>query len=141
MSFQPILLPLLAQVILTFAVWLYMYATRIAEIKRKRIDSQELANDTQVRLLLTDSVNPANNLRNLFEMPILFYVAILLTMALLIQDILIVRLAWGYVILRTIHSVVHCTYNRVMHRFITYAISCLFLALIWIRLAAYILMH
>ena len=90
--------------------------------------------------LLTDSANPSNNLKNLFEMPMLFYVAVVLALLLMIQDVLLVRLAWGFVILRFIHSVVHCTYNRVMHRFIAYAVSCLFLAFIWIRLASYILL-
>jgi hypothetical protein len=37
--------------------------------------------------------------------------------------------------------VVHCTYNRVMHRFIAYLASCLFLIFMWIRLAQYILMN
>jgi hypothetical protein len=141
MSFQPILAPLIAQVFLTFAVWLFMYATRFAEIRRKGIDAQDLSDRAAAQALLTDSANPSNNLKNLFELPILFYVAVLLSMVLLIQDTVLLRLAWGFVILRAVHSAVHCSYNRVMHRFIAYAISCLFLLLIWIRLASYILMH
>jgi hypothetical protein len=58
---------------------------------------------------------------------------------LLIQDALLVQLAWGFVILRIVHSLIHCSYNRVMHRFIAYFISCLFLLFMWIRLASYIL--
>ena len=91
--------------------------------------------------LLTDSANPSNNLKNLFEMPVLFYVAVLLSMVLMIQDTLLVQLAWGYVLLRVVHSAVHCTYNRVMHRFIAYATSYLFLLFMWVRLASYILTH
>ena len=92
-------------------------------------------------MLLTDSANPSNNLKNLFEMPVLFYVAVLLSVVLMIPDGLLVKLAWGFVLLRAVHSAVHCTYNRVMHRFIAYALSCLFLLLIWIRLASWILLH
>jgi hypothetical protein len=62
-------------------------------------------------------------------------------MLLLIQDPVLVRLAWGFVVLRAVHSLVHCSYNRVMHRFIAYMISCLFLLFMWIRLASFILMN
>ena len=141
MSFQPILLPLLAQVFLTFAVWVYMYVLRLAEIRRKAIDPQELQDSARAQSLLTDSANPSNNLKNLFELPVLFYLAVLLSLVLMIQDVLLVRLAWGFVMLRAVHSMVHCTYNRVMHRFMAYAISCLFLLLMWFRLASYILMN
>lgn len=140
MSFQPILLPLLAQVLLTFIVWVYMYVQRISEISRKSIATQDLQDRVHAQTLLTESANSSNNLKNLFEMPLLFYIAILLALVLLIQDVLLVRLAWGFVILRYIHSAVHCSYNRVMHRFIAYAASCLFLIFMWIRLASYILM-
>ena len=141
MFYKPLLIPLLALVFLTFVVWVYMYVTRLSEIKRKSIDPQSL--DTRVRgqALLTDSPAPADNLKNLFELPVLFYVAVLLALVLMIQDQLLVQLAWGYVALRYVHSLVHCTYNRVMHRFIAYAASCLVLMFMWARLAGYILMH
>jgi len=141
MSFNPILLPFLCMVLLTFVVWSYLFAVRIPETTRKRINPQDLRDRAQAHQLLTASAAASNNLKNLFEMPILFYLAALLAMLLLIQDPLLVRLAWGFVILRVVHSIVHCTYNRVMHRFIAYFLSCLFLLLIWVRLASYILMN
>ncbi len=138
MFYKPILLPVLALVVLTFAVWLVLYFTRIREIIAKRINAGELANSHQARLLLTDSAGPSDNLRNLFEMPILFYLAMLLSLILLIQDGQLVVLAWLYVTLRALHSVVHCTYNRVMHRFSVYLASCAILFMIWLRMAWYI---
>lgn len=140
MSFKPILLPLLVQVLLTFAVWVYMYAWRIPEITRKGIDPQRLKDRAAAHELLPDSANASNNLKNLFELPILFYTAILLSLVLMIQDPLLVRLSWAFVALRIVHSVIHCTYNNVNHRFIAYALSSLFLLFIWIRLGAFILM-
>ena len=140
MSFKPILLPLLVQVALTFAVWVYMYAWRIPEITRKGIAPDRLKDRAAAHELLPDSANASNNLKNLFELPILFYTAILLSLVLMIQDPLLVRLAWGFVLLRIVHSVVHCTYNNVHHRFAAYAISSLFLLFMWIRLGAFILM-
>ena len=138
MFYKPILLPVLALVVLTFAVWLVLYFTRIREIIAKRINAGELANSQQARLLLTDSAGPSDNLRNLFEMPILFYLAMLLSLILLIQDGQLVVLAWLYVTLRALHSLVHCTYNRVMHRFSVYLASCAILFMIWLRMAWYI---
>ena len=141
MFYTPLLIPLLALVFLTFLVWVYMYVTGVREIKRKSIDPQSLDTRVHGQALLTDSGAQADNLKNLFELPVLFYVAVLLTLVLMIQDQLLVQLVWSYVALRYVHSLVHCTYNRVMHRFIAYAASCLVLMLIWARLAAYVLMH
>ncbi len=141
MFYKPLLVPLLALVLLTFLVWVYMYVTRIGEMKRKSINPQNLDSRAHGQTLLTDSCAPADNLKNLFEMPVLFYVVVLLALILMIQDQLLVQLAWSYVALRYVHSLVHCTYNRVMHRFAAYAASCLVLIFIWARLAAYILMN
>jgi len=141
MFYKPLLIPLLALVFLTFLVWVFMYVTRLAEIKRKSIDPQSLDTRVHGQALLTDSPAQADNLKNLFELPVLFYVAVLLALVLMIQDQLLVQLAWGYVVLRYVHSLVHCTYNRVIHRFTAYAASCLVLMFMWARLAGYILMH
>jgi hypothetical protein len=141
MSFNPVLLPLLCMVFLTFAVWVYLFALRLPEISRRKINPYKLRDRAEAHKLLPDSAAASNNLKNLFEMPILFYLAAMLAMLLLIQDVLLVRLAWGFVVLRVIHSLVQCTYNRVIHRFIAYFLSCLFLLLIWIRLASYILVN
>jgi hypothetical protein len=139
MFFKPILLPMLVQVLLTFSVWVYLFAWRIPEIRRKDIDPQHLRDRATAHELLPDSANASNNLKNLFEMPVLFYTAILLSLVLMIQDGVLVQLAWGFVIFRTLHSLIHCSYNNVNHRFGAYAISCLFLLFIWIRLATYVL--
>lgn len=141
MFYKPILIPLFVQVMLTFAVWLYMYARRLAEIRSKSIDPQRLQDRAAAHALLTDSAAASNNLKNLFELPVLFYVAVLLSLLLLIQDELLVRLAWGFVLLRVVHSAVHCSYNNVTHRFIAYAISCLFLLFIWIRMGSFIILN
>lgn len=141
MFFKPMLLPMFAMVMLTFVVWLYMYFTRIGEMGRKRIDPQEL--DTFARGLekLTDSAGPAGNLRNLFEMPVLFYLAIVVTLVLLIQDSWLIAMSWTYVILRAVHSLIHCTYNNVLHRFTAYVCSCVVLFLMWAQLGWYVIIH
>ncbi len=139
MFYKPILLPLLAQVLLTFLVWIYMYITRLREIQKQDIEPQQLAQRSRAQTLLAAVAGPADNFKNLFEMPLLFFLAVLLSLILLIQDDLLVTLAWSFVILRVIHSLIHCTYNRVMHRFTVYIASCLVLLLMWFRLGLYIL--
>jgi len=141
MFYKPLLLPLLAQVLLTFLVWLYMYGRRIPEIMRSGIDPQRLRDRAEAHRLLPDSASASNNLKNLFEVPVLFYAAVLLALTLMFQDRLLVMLAWGFVALRAVHSVVHCTYNNVNHRFVAYAVSTLLLVLMWARLAAYVLLN
>jgi hypothetical protein len=140
MFFKPLLIPLLVQVLLTFSVWVYLFAWRIPEIQRKGIDPQRLKDRAAAHQLLPDSANASNNLKNLFELPVLFYAAVLLSLVLMIQDMLLVQLAWGFVVLRIVHSVIHCSYNNVNHRFAAYALSCLFLLFMWIRLASFILL-
>lgn len=141
MSFKPILLPLLVQVVLTFGVWIYLFARRLPEISRNKIDPQDLKDRVRAHELMAESASASNNLKNLFELPVLFYVAVLLSLSLMIQDMLLAQLAWGFVIMRVIHSMIHCSYNNVSHRFIAYAISCLFLMFMWVRLASFILVH
>jgi hypothetical protein len=139
MLYKPMLLPLLALVLLTFVVWFYLYITRIGEMKRRNVHPQALNARNSVPELLPDSAATANNFMNLFEIPVLFYLAVILSLVLLVQDQVLVILSWVYVLLRYVHSLIHCTYNKVMHRFQVYFVSCIVLLLIWLRLAAYIL--
>ena len=134
MYFKPLLIPLLAQVALTFIVMYCMYRKRIAEMKSKKIHPQQVITRSSAHGVLTDSESAANNYANLFESPLLFYTAILLTLILMLQDTMLVVLAWTYVISRGIHSFIHITYNRVMHRFSVFIFSSLILLAIWVRL-------
>ena len=139
MYFKPLLLPLLAQVALTFIVMLIMYRKRVAEMKLKRIHPQRIRTRSKSKALLTDSASAADNFSNLFELPILFYTAILLTLILMVQDSILVILAWAFVISRYLHSFVHVNYNRVMHRFSVFVFSSFVLLAYWVRLGWIIL--
>jgi len=116
-----------------------MYITRLREIRHKGIEPQQLALRSDAQKLLSASAAPADNFKNLFEMPLLFFLAVLLSLILLIQDDLLVAFAWAFVVLRAIHSLIHCTYNQVLHRFTVYIASSLMLFLMWFRLGLYIL--
>jgi hypothetical protein len=110
MSDRAILFPALAMVALTIVVWFRMYTSRVAEMKRERIHPQAVATSAQMAARITDS-RASDNFRNLFELPVLFYVA-LLVLALIGQVTSItLLLAWLFVALRVLHSAIHCTYN------------------------------
>ena len=134
MYFKPLLIPLLAQVALTFVVMVVMYRKRVNEMQTKRIHPQRTKTRSRALGVLTDSEPAANNYANLFESPVLFYTAILLTLILMLQDSTIVMLSWIYVGSRFVHSFIHLTYNRVMHRFAAFLFSSFILFAIWVRL-------
>ena len=127
--------PMLVMVLLTFIVWLTMYFTRVNEMKSKQIHPQKVARNADLVNLLTDSANAANNFRNLFEIPVLFYAACLTAHVLIRVDPVLVALAWTFVILRIVHSFIQITYNRVMHRFHAYLMSAAAMWAMWIVIA------
>ena len=137
MFYKPLLYPLLIQVGLTFLVWLRMYQTRLAEIQARQIDPNELATRRDSRRLLNNTA-AADNFSNQFELPVLFYLAIMLALTLMLQDRVIVFLAWVFVILRVAHAIIHLSYNNVTHRFLVYVAGGLAVIGMWVRLGFYV---
>ena len=134
---DPIWLPCAAMVGLTAAVWVKLYADRLGEMRAKRIDPQALASARATAQL--ERPQAAENFRNLFEVPVLFYV---LCVTLVLNGGStpgFVTAAWGYVALRVVHSLIHVTYNRVTHRFLIYVASTLLLFGTWAAFVARIL--
>jgi hypothetical protein len=82
---------------------------------------------------------PNRNFMNLLELPLLFYVVCIALYVTLSVDALAVALAWVYVVLRLVHSLVHLTYNNVVHRLGAYAVSAVVLAALWGRFAVALL--
>ena len=125
-----IVYPAVALVALTAAVWLRMYIDRIGEMRERKIDSQSLATSSAAAQTLRQ-VQVSDNLRNLFEVPVLFYALCALVIATDLDSSVLVFGAWGYVALRCAHSYIHITYNRVIHRFLVYAVSTVLLFTLW----------
>lgn len=129
-----ILYPFLAQVSLTFFVWIWMYATRFYAMAKGGVRPQELEDLGGEHPKLKSASGPSDNLENLFELPVLFYVAAIVIRITAVEDSTFIGLAWSYVGLRALHSLVHCTCNHVMLRFTAYALSCVVLWVMWARL-------
>lgn len=134
MNARAMLWPVLALVALTFVVMVVMYRRRVREIRARRIHPQSLAGALAMATKLED-VSAADNYRNLHEAPTLFYVAALVVAVAGMTDALMVGLAWAYVAARVVHSAIHVTYNRVMHRFQAFLASQALLALLWLAIA------
>jgi len=134
MSTQLIYWPAVAMVALTMVVWVRMYRTRIAQMKRERIHPQAVATSAQVAAKLTDS-KAADNFRNLFELPVLFYLALVVAAQTAQVGWLTLTLAWSFVALRMLHSLIHCSYNKVIHRFYAYFFGGVVLWSLWAVLA------
>lgn len=138
MDIRAIYLPGLVLVALTLVVWLRMFFMRVAQMKRERINPQRLATAADSAALLTDS-RAADNFRNLFELPVLFYFALAVAAHIGRVDGISVWLAWAFVALRIAHSAIQVTYNRVMHRFRAYFASSIVLWVLWGYIAAALL--
>jgi hypothetical protein len=118
--------PVLGTIILTLIVWVYMYSKRIPFLQNCGIPLEQLVKPGELARLSPPAVNnPSDNLKNLFEIPVLFYVLALYLFATKQVDNGYVNAAWVFFIFRVLHSLIHCTYNTIMHRFYAYAIATL----------------
>jgi hypothetical protein len=125
-----------ALVLWTFAMGVWLYATRIPALQKHRIiyDPQRPAEEFHAQLPAKVRWK-ADNYNNLLEQPTLFY-AVALTLAFLDAGAgLNAGLAWAYVVLRIAHSLVQALINRVMIRFALFALASLVLLVMTIRTA------
>lgn len=128
--------PFFAMVLLTFVVWLYMYVRRLHFIASNNINPQDLAVASAMARQAPASVaTPSDNLKNLFEIPVVFYALVLYLFATGQVDATYVGAAWLFVAFRVLHSLVHSTFNRVTLRFALYMISTCTLWFIALRAA------
>lgn len=128
-----ILLPVLAQVILTFAVLVMMGRARAQSMRERRQKMDDVALATaadwneQARKL-------ANNYTNQFETPVLFYAVCLFALVTRSVDVALMVLALVYVASRIAHTVIHTGANRVTPRFTVFLVGVGALMGMWVLL-------
>lgn len=122
---------LLALVLLTFAVGGYLLLTRVTEMRAKRIHPQAASTSVKMAAKL-ENVQAADNFRNLFEVPVMFYALCAVALATHHTPGWLVTGAWLFVALRGVHSVIHCSYNRVMHRLAAFLAGFALLVGLWV---------
>ena len=125
---NPLLGPVDALVAWTLVMLVWLAAVRGKAVRKARIDimASKGGRGQNLEGVLPDEANwPAHNYAHLMEQPTLFY-AIVLTLVAMGDTIAInLWLAWGYVGLRVLHSIVQTTINRVAIRFPIFALSTL----------------
>ena len=115
--------PFMAMIFLTLFVWVYMYIQRIRFITSRQLTPKELTPLAFAQLSPSKVSNPSDNLKNLFEIPIIFYGLVLYLFMTKQVDIIYVSAAWLFVGFRVLHSAVHCTFNLIILRFYLYLFS------------------
>jgi hypothetical protein len=127
--------PILALAAWTFAMWVWMYATRIPAMRAANVDLAELSR-TGAKLELPPQVSRvADNYNHLHEQPTIFYAVALAAQLGGAIDGLNVGLAWAYVALRVLHSLVQATRNVIPLRFAVFAAGSLVLLALLVRTA------
>jgi hypothetical protein len=102
----------------------------VGEMRAKRIHPQAAATSVKLAARL-ENIQAADNFRNLFETPVLFYALVATALATSHVPGWLAQGAWIYVALRVAHSVIHCTYNKVYHRLAAFASSFALVVGLW----------
>lgn len=137
MSGAELLQPVAAMMLLTFVVWVYLYVRRLGYVAAEKLPADQFASPELLNAALPEAVNrPSNNLKNLFELPVLFYALCGLLLVAGQVDSTYLLLAWSFVGLRSLHSLIHCTVNIVPLRFTVYVLASLAL---WIMVGRFAL--
>ena len=124
---QAILTPALALITWTLVIWAWMYALRLPAMQAANIDAQDAAHPGSLDVLPARVRQVADNYNHLHEAPTVFYALVFYSALAGTGDSVNVTLAWTYVALRVIHSLVQCTVNKVLMRFSIFALSSLVL--------------
>lgn len=133
MDATAILQPVMAMALLTTAMMVWMYATRIPAMQRAGIAPDDARDKGALETLPPHARWPADNYNHLFEQPTLFYAVALAIAVLGDVDGVHVACAWVFTVARIAHSLVQATVNIIMLRFAIFAVSWLALAVMVIR--------
>jgi hypothetical protein len=144
MSHSPLLAPVVALVAWSLLMYVWMYAARLTAMRRAGISFKGRRGTRGGALegVIPDEANwKAHNYAHLMEQPTLFY-AIVIALILMGFDAPInVYLAWAYVALRVVHSLIQATVNVVLYRFIVFTLSSLCLIALATHAAIFLIRH
>jgi hypothetical protein len=124
--------PMGALAALTFVVLLLIPSARFMAAFAGKVNREDFRYGESANVPGSASL-PNRNYMNLLELPLLFYVVCLMYFVSNRVDQNILLLAWSYVAARTLHSLIHLTYNHVFHRLIVFGASNVILIFMWIR--------
>jgi hypothetical protein len=128
-----LLTPMLALVVWTLVMTVWMYARRIPAMQRAGINPNDAREPSALDPLPLAVRQVGYNLNNLMEQPTLFYALVAYSYLAGQQNGVNLALAWGYVAIRIVHSLVQATINVVLVRFSIFALGTVVLAALAIR--------
>ncbi|EME47766.1 hypothetical protein DOTSEDRAFT_21512 [Dothistroma septosporum NZE10] len=140
MSFQnaPLVGPVLGLALWTFFMQIWLYSYRLPDITTYKV---KVSNGASIQELNKNIPRhrqyPADNYNHLHEQPTVFYAVALGLTLLEVNDWLTVTMAWAYVELRAVHSLIQSTSNVIMLRFQVFALSSVVLLAMTLRGASH----
>ena len=137
MTVQMILLPVFVQVALTFAMLFWMASARTRSVKSGETKIRDIALGQSAWPTRAQQIS--NNYASQFQIPLLFYVVVILALFTRTADLIFVVLSWLFVLARIAHTYVHTTSNHVPTRFNVFAVGVFVLLAMWVYFAFKIL--
>ena len=133
---SPILQPVVVLVLWSMVMWAWLYATRIPAIQAAKVPMDPNMTSADLAAAIPPSVRwKADNYNHLMEQPTIFYATALALAVAGLGEGLNAQLAWGYVGVRIVHSLVQATTNIIMVRFSLFMIGSLVLLALAVRAA------
>ena len=127
------LTPVLALVVWTLIIWIWMYATRIPAMQKAKVHPQSAIHPGSLSALPTGARVVADNYNHLHEQPTIFYALAIYSHLVGVGDALNIWLAWAYVGLRVLHSFMQIVAKKVVLRFYVFSAATIVLMVIAAR--------
>jgi hypothetical protein len=133
MSFQAVLLPVLLQVVLTLFLGFWLGIERVLHVRRGKVERSAIALEASGWPARVRQIG--NCYTNQFELPVLFYLVVILALETHRADLLFVTLEWLFVAVRIWHAAIHTTSNDVAERGRAFGFGVLILVVMWLDFA------
>jgi hypothetical protein len=135
MSFgiEAVLFPVFVLVGLTFVLMFWMASLRVGALQRGEVRMGDIA--LRQPAWPERATQVANAYHNQLELPLLFYVLVILAMFTRKADTFFVVMSWMFVTARLAHAAIHVSGNDVRRRFYAFAVSAVLLLIMWIVFA------
>ena len=138
MTIQMVLLPAFVQVALTFGLLFWMASARRAALTSGQLKVRDIALGQTTWPNRPQQIS--NSYDSQFQVPLLFYILVILAWITRHADLLFVVMAWIFVLLRIAHAYIHTTSNHVPTRFRVFAAGVFVLLAMWVIFAVRILL-
>jgi hypothetical protein len=142
MHVSPLLGPIVALVAWSLVMYVWLYIARIGAMRRGGISAKGMRGTRGLDGIIPDKANwPAHNYSHLMEQPTIFYAIVLALVLMGFDHPINIYLAWAYVGLRVVHSLIQATVNIGIIRMLVFTVSSLCLIALTIHAAIFLIHH